>query len=50
MSPSRYTSWANREPLRVPNEHSSRTCTAGTIVLTSVRCSLAEVDTTLLKQ
>jgi len=39
-----------REPLRAPNEHSLRTCTAGTVVLTSARCSLAEVDTAFRKQ
>ena len=27
-----------------------RSCTAGTVALTSARCSLAEVDTTLLMQ
>ena len=35
------------------NKHSSsspRTCTAGTVAFTPARCSLAEVDTTLLKQ
>jgi len=38
--------------LRAPNEYSPRTCTAGTVVLTSARCSesLAEADTALLKQ
>ena len=35
--------------LLAPNEHFPRTCTAGTVVLTPVRCSLAGVDTTLLK-
>ena len=33
-----------------PNEHSLRTCTAGTVALTPARCLLAEADTTLLKQ
>ena len=32
------------------SSYSPRTCTAGTGVLTSARCSLADVDTTLLMQ
>ena len=33
---------------RAPNEHCPRTCTAGTVALTSVLYLLAEVDTALL--
>jgi len=39
-----------RESLRAPNKHSPRTCTAGSVAPSSARCSLVEVDTTLLTQ
>ena len=39
---------ANRVSLLAPNEHSPRTCTAGTVALTQARCLLTEANTTLL--
>ena len=41
---------ASRVSLLAPNEHSPRTCTAGSVAPSSARCALVEDDCTLLPQ